>query len=45
MKKTALLILALTTALMAKADSFKKGGQFVDYILPINGSNAATTDD
>lgn len=45
MKKTALLILALTTTLMAKADSFKKGGQFVDYILPINGSNAATTDD
>ncbi len=45
MRKIALLTIALATTLMAKADAFRKGGQFVDYILPLNGSIAATTDD
>lgn len=45
MRKIALLTVALTTTLMAQADSFKRGGQFVDYILPIHGSIAATTAD
>lgn len=46
MRKTFCLFAALTAMSMtADAQTFMKGGQFMDYILPINGSEAATASD